>query len=510
MPVTRQFGISSIITQGQSEHLFVSVTDGFERGPGIQRDGLTAPRMTDPHSVAGIIEQRHLDGREWRTLPTTTNAYVQRVGTWTLYHHLKRFDERYGEKWRIVAVQSNGDLTMNSWHVAYINRTQFGQQPQLCALRTPNDREHEEPLGERTYRCLVKWGNQAAAALGVAYEFLDIRFDSVLDERWSVKIVDRNLDAIYGQKFGVIPRYNAETRDIGFLIDFALSGKQIVESGTDITPINAIDRFEDVRHVFNLPLEVPMHGHYQGQDVKHVNFGELQLFKDRNVRRGALFSPMVIPLHIGPHATVKREDVRAKLNERHYREIPDAPTRRGEFRFYPEDAVEIFFPHNVYPFGVLGLRTVKGAKGRLSEIVGLSSGGLSGRVGNTLEGTARIMFDFFGCTDAIVLDEGEDVFSIINPFKKGTPLYSNAQIIAKALHFTKKRVEEDCAKAAKSCSDYKFGPNMRKWPLNISLFKEMDQDASSSKLIPYEDIMVVPPQRSQIRSVLIFAVPRKK
>ncbi len=32
-----------------------------------------------------------------------------------------------------------------------------------------------------------------------------------------------------------------------------------------------------------------------------------------------------------------------------------------------------------------------------------------------IEGITQIMYDFFGCTDAMVLDEGFDVFSVTNP-----------------------------------------------------------------------------------------------
>lgn len=509
MPITRQFGISFFITQGQTEHLFLSVTNGFEHGPGIQRDGLTAPRMRDPHSVAAVVGSRGLNGREWRNLPITTDAFVQRAGTWTLYHHLKRFNERYGKKWRIAAVQSNGDLTMNLWHVAYINRADSGHSPQLCGLRTlEDDQKHQEPLGKRTYRCLVKWGEQAAKVLGTTYEFIHIRFEPLADERWMVKVVDRDLDDKYAQKFEKLEGYNARTRDIGLLIDFALSGKPIVEAGSEVTLTNAIDRFEDVRHVFNLPQEVPVRGFYQGHSVTSVNFGEYQLFNNLNERRAALFSPIIVPLNTADgHASAKWEDVRQKLRDRHYHETTEAPTRRGQFRFYQEDAVEMFFPHNVYPFGVLGLRESQGT-GSPSEIVGLSSGGLSGRVGNTLEGTAQIMFDFFGCTDAIVLDEGFDVFSIVNQFDDGSPRYSNEELLAKALHFSAKRFEMDCAEAAMKCDAYEFGSDMRKWPLNEPLYAELQRDVAATPATPYNDVMVVPPQRSQMRSVLIFALPQ--
>jgi len=43
-----------MITEGGDEHLFLSVSPGLEHGPGIQRDGISNPRMTDPHSVPAV------------------------------------------------------------------------------------------------------------------------------------------------------------------------------------------------------------------------------------------------------------------------------------------------------------------------------------------------------------------------------------------------------------------------------------------------------------------------
>src|SRR5215212_8452834 len=104
-----------------SEHIFLSVTDGFEHGPGIHRDGFSEPWMLDPHGVQHI--RKHRGTRQPKMLrrdspnpnalragATTTNPYVQRAGTWTVYHHLERFVaamEAKGEEWRIVGAQSN-------------------------------------------------------------------------------------------------------------------------------------------------------------------------------------------------------------------------------------------------------------------------------------------------------------------------------------------------------------------------------------------------------------------
>lgn len=507
MPVSRQFEIGFTVTQSSDEHLFLSVSEGFEHGPGIQRDGISDPRMTDPHSVAAVVNRFGMDGRRWRQLPATANAQVQRAGTWTLYHHLKRFNERSGRQWRIAGVQSNGDLTMNFWHVAFLNRSLDGTVTNLCGLRTQGD--PQEPIARRTYRCLVKWRERAGELRGVRYEFIDLLFEPLPDERWMVKIADHDAAERNDKWLATLPPYSSSVRDIGPFIEFALSGKPIVENGFEITLANAIDRFEDVRHVFNLP-SVRAAGHVDGHDVTRVNFGEFQLYRNVNERRAALSSPVVIDLKIDRRVTTRWEDVREILKQRHYRETLESPTRRGQFRRYSEDAVEIFFPHNVYPFGVIGLRPSEADPDHRRDIVSLSSGGLSGRVGNTLEGTTQIMFDFFGCTDALVLDEGYDVFSLTNPVDGGRFRYSNHELLQRVLSFTKQRVDEDVIDASKTAARYPLGSDMKQWPLNQSLITEIDEDFATVGQREYSDVLTVPPNRSQMRSVLILAVSEER
>jgi hypothetical protein len=284
-----------------------------------------------------------------------------------------------------------------------------------------------------------------------------------------------------------------------------------VEDGVELSLANAIDRFEDIRHVFNLPT-VPAKGFLRGQQVDRLNFGEYQLFANLNERRAALFSPVLIDLDIDGRVSVDWDEVASTLRRRHFKESSESPTRRGQFRRYrdqaDQDKVEIFFPYNVYPFGVVGIQEPHVEE--RGGLVCLSSGGLSGRVGNTLEGTARIMFDFFGCTDAMVLDEGYDVFFISNPVNsKGDYVCSNEELLAKVLSFTKERVDRDHDDSVKTARDYVFPGGMKCFPLNIELLKEIDDDFASSGKKEYTDVLLVSPQRSQMRSVLIFAARKQ-
>ena len=507
MARTERFNLGFLQLDTGREEVFLSVTPGFEQGPGIQRDGITAPRMTDPHSVAKIRNQFQL-GQIEKPDPTT-DAYVQRAGTWTVYHHIKRFMEERGNEWTVVGVQSNGDLTMNFWHVAYVGTPCSSHQTKgLCALLT--DRDPQEPVASRIYRSFVKWTTEAAAARKRPFECLNLRIEAAPQGK-ALKINDPEIAAKCTHSFKGLKNYNPTTGDIAPLVAFTLSGKPIVEDGVELSLANAIDRFEDIRHVFNLPT-VPATGFLRGQQVDKLNFGEYQLFANLNERRAALFSPVLIGLDIDGRVSVDWDDVASTLRRRHFKESSESPTRRGQFRRYrdqaDQDKVEIFFPYNVYPFGVLGIQEPQVEE--RGGLVCLSSGGLSGRVGNTLEGTARIMFDFFGCTDAMVLDEGYDVFFISNPVNsRGDYTYSNEELLAKVLAFTKERADRDHDESLKTAGSYVFPGGMKCFPLNAELFKEVDNDFASSGKKEYTDVLLVSPQRSQMRSVLIFAARKK-
>lgn len=501
MSKSARFNIGFFVMDGAEEDLFLSVTDAFEHGPGIQRDGITSPRMQDPHSVEGVCNQLDIP---CEPASTTTDGLVQRAGTWTIYHHLKRFVQTH-EGWTIIAAQSNGDLTMNPWHIAYVGGSPTRlHRTDLCALLSGGS---HEPINSRIYRCLVKWNGEAARACGKRYEFLDIRVQES-GKNHALKLHDPAATIEHERAFEQLD-YHPRTKDIAALVEFALSGKFIVERGIELSLANTIDRFQDVRHVFDLP-DVAASGVYGDAQVHKINLGEYQLFGNLNERRAALSCPVIIDLDIDGRVRVRWEDVQKKLTEEHFRETTDSPTRRGEFRRYLDDTahdrVEIFFPHNVYPFGVLGLQP--GAQTPNGNIVCLSSGGLSGRVGNTLEGITRIMFDFFGCLDAMVLDEGFDVFSIVNPKgADGHCMYSNEALLSKVLAFTHSTVEKEHASTEGGDYHYHHPGGMKQWPLNRALMQEIEEDYAKTGQAEWSDTILVAPQRSQVRSVLVFAVP---
>ncbi|MCK5129509.1 MAG: hypothetical protein KAQ68_06645 [Clostridiales bacterium] len=505
MSYSEAFNIGYLkVHPSKKEEVFVSVTPCMRYGPGIQRDGITTPRMTDPHTVDFVmhsIEQRPKDKKDF---PATENAFVQRAGTWSLFDHVSEFIDQHKD-YKIIGIQSCGDLTMNPWHVAFISKE---PSPILCHLKTAGDPESiTEQIHDRIYRCFVKW--KPSVNLDT-YCFIDLKFQE-LDDGWEVLLMQ---DIIADGN--VV--YKKETL-ITEHVEFALSGKQIVQNGYDISLSSAIDRFQDVRHIFNVPV-VPVRDH-TGKVSGTINFGEHILFNELNARRGALGSPIIIDFCIPNRMdlVIHYNDVEDTLiNKYHYNQTINSPARRGEFRKYSDTSIEIFYRHNVYPFGVLGFR-----KG---EIVCLSSGGLSGRVGNTLEGIIRVMFDFFASEDAIVLDEGYDTFHILNPNTKkeindpDNYEYDNKELLKQVAAYTLWRTNQDQEefkkKELEKASDdrYKLDIDMWKWPLNEQICNRLTKYCIKEKVDPAEPkdltVMAVEPRRSQMRSVLIFAVRKDR
>lgn len=144
--------------------------------------------------------------------------------------------------------------------------------------------------------------------------------------------------------------------------------------------------------------------------------GEYQLYGDLNARRAALNGPIIVETQLNPlggflQINLGDPAVADELTRNNFKQVNFFPRRAGEYFPYPGgDTVEIYFPKSIYPFGILGMSG--------QRIICFASSGLSARIGNTLEGITLIMSDGFGAEEAMVLDEGCDVFQMINPMKK--------------------------------------------------------------------------------------------
>lgn len=480
--------------------LFLSVTPGFEYGPGIERDGVTEPRMTDPRSVDHVCDT--LDEPVRHGLPPITDPNLQRLGTWSVHRHLQRFVDA-NPNWRVLALQTNGDLTMNPWHVAYLGESHLDKQKPgtLCGLITCGS--SEEPFDRRVYRCLVKWKDDAVDHNhSRRYEFVSLRF-RIDEDGIKVLIVDQDYDAGWLEKG--LNRDSSD--DIADLIAFALAGKDIVKQRYPIPLQRAVDKFDDVRHVLNLPvgMQVCAGGQFQGIQVGKLNFGEYQLYNNLNERRAALHGPVLVDLDIeDPRGQVQVDHdvavghLEASMRSHRNRGQPSHP---DHFRTYPDDAskLEVYFAHAVYPFGVFGIGKVDDSPNK-RQVVAFSSAGLSGRVGYTLEGVTHMMYHFLKCDDAIVLDEGMDCCLLVNPVRDGAVTYTNEQLLGKTRELTRRLVDAERRK--------KDGTDLTSDGFNKQLAEDIsDQGASSSPagMGPWDDVFVTKPSRPQVRSVIIYA-----
>lgn len=494
----------------QNEHLFLSVTPSCKHGPGIKRDGVTSPRMKDPHSIPEVTINSPL-GRvpetHWMSLNDTTNAFEQRAGTWTIYHHLKEFCQVKGDEWQIIGAQGCGDLTMNPWHIAYLGRSSYidALHNTVCGILI-ND-EYTEPIEKRVYRCLVKWNEDAVKQIGRQYEFLDLRFINL--NPIVILINAPELAQEYENCLKGLPDYNEDLKNISPFLEFALAGKEIIQKGHQVPLVTAIDKFQDVRHIFKLPHQVRCSGNFRGQTIQQINLGEYQLYGDLNARRAALNGPIIIETDLnqaGGFFRINLDELQEDLNHKNFKLVSESPSRVGDYYLHSDDKiVEIYFPKNVYPFGILGMHN--------NEIICLSSSGLSGRIGNTLEGITRIMIDGFNSEEAIVLDEGFDVFQLVNPTvsdeNNSSFRYTNEQLLDKILAFTYGQIQNEKTESLKNpINGGHLGGNMTQWPLNLDLLGQVEETWHSKKLsrLDYSDIFPVRPGRSQIRSILIFAV----
>jgi len=71
-------------------------------------------------------------------------------------------------------------------------------------------------------------------------------------------------------------------------------------------------------------------------------------------------------------------------------------------------------------------------------------------------------------------------------------------------------VDADAADAVGYSEHYALGADMKRWPLNTELVAELERDFAEVGPVDYSDVLTVPPNRSQMRSVLIFAVPEEE
>ncbi|MCX6623658.1 MAG: phosphodiester glycosidase family protein [Acidobacteria bacterium] len=415
----------SIAELQEQEEMFLSFArqSDSDYGTGIERDGKGPPtvwwqdpehRITDPHAQrrgAWFIRKGDKIEDDKDTVRALNEAPDE-----NLERDLRAMKDDHAEKdcheqrfnfpgWQISGMQGCGDLTMNAWNVAYIND---GVAPrELIRLR-------KEDVFARTYSSLVKWKSKLRGRQVVSIE--EVRFSRQNNQPcalvlWDGRWLDRSAE-----------------------IEFAVSNQRVIRDGEVVPALESCHQFGDIRHLLQTPNLNPSTGPlFRGEPQKpggryvprtyfgeeryaEVWLGEQQFIADesRNLLRAALSGPVVLDWPLTAGATVAQ--VRGALESGRYREMPGTSRllRPGEWRFLCRRSrdeiagLEIFFRRNRYGWTMLGMT----ANGR--SVLALACQGFPGEQrGFTLEEAASL-FRQAGAHDALLIDEGQDAFQIVD------------------------------------------------------------------------------------------------
>lgn len=448
------------------DELFFLYSEGFENGPGINRDGKGPPWMEDRdcpvRKITHPVEQRRgtwlIDRGEAKEIEKDTIMRAEDIDSATRLswvqeldqtpNYFNEFSKRYPD-YEIIGMQGSGNISMNGWFVAYLNSefTSFrynpgngktevlpSQEPRLLHLLS-------ERYSERTYSCLVKWKTPHPGN-GNTYSIEDVGFNLL------TKKISFFQDGLH--------------RDITDEIEFAVFGQKLVENGELVDFASIADQFADVRHLYKLPNINPnkplspqivstrktlqlvqpnwprmLFGEKREHDVW---FGECQMINPDyiDLLTHALTEPVLLDITFNTMGA-DWGLIEATFHGTGYRRIQEknAPPRaRGEWRQYSDKHVQIFLQRNVYAYTMFGLDSH-------GDIVASAAGGQAGRIGQTLESMAQNMISS-GCRQVLLIDEGNDVFQWIH--NRGyTVLPKRGRIRAVFIFARKKRPERKTA-----------------------------------------------------------------
>lgn len=407
------------------EELFLTYTWERQTGPPIYRDGEGPPYMPVSGATSPHQKTRHPFGLRlgsWLIRGNTRKEEIRYASEIlqksrgnaspdvievlertleelrTIPSHDRVFKQKYKD-YEIVGQQGCGDLTMNSWNVAFVNNKLAKKPPALIALP-------EEPLELRSYSSLVKW--RAADPQSSHMTIQEVKF-----ERWN-------------QKTGANPMvwlwYDDKPLPRGDMIEFAVSSQQIIRDGKLVPLLTTCHQFSDLRHLIQMPNINPNKALYVGESLPRTYFGghkegdiwlgEKSFLEDirgsGNEIRAALSGPVRLEFPAG----ADERNLRGALKQAGYEETqnPIVPLEVGCWRFIqgrPQaQLLEIYFKRNTYGWTMVGLSEDR------KLLLCLACTGTPGGTGYTLEEAAHIFLKA-GAWDALLVDEGADVFQLM-------------------------------------------------------------------------------------------------
>jgi len=420
-------------TDNNNEELFLLYSTGMENGPGIKRDGKSAPWMIhpDPKYLGKIstdpdiqrfgtffidTDSKNLDctklekkidrlSKKDKNLIAELQNLLESNKISKTY--IEIFNENYPD-YQIKAIQGIGDLTMNSWNVAFIN-DRITNEPKLLYL-------FDEPIYAREYSCLIKWKDGRSPTLQIR----TIKFNGFqyIRDKNDPRVVLLNNEPIADK------------------IEFAVYGQLVIKPKSDqnisqiFHPKDIIHQFSDMRHIFQLPNLNPKDDlrpreYFGREQYDDIWFGEAELIDSRNLRKAAIADSVEFnTLYCG--LGLSQEKCRYYMKEANYTEcqnnsdplkydqIPSYQDDQwtsctAEWRFVPEEdnrLVEIRIRENRYPCTILGIN--KAGKLYMQAWNGI----YSKFPGWTLRQSANNLLQY-GVESAILCDEGGDVFQYL-------------------------------------------------------------------------------------------------
>jgi hypothetical protein len=244
--------------------------------------------------------------------------------------------------------------------------------------------------------------------------------------------------------------------DLTDVIEFAVSGKQVVRNGEPMDLREISGQFDDMRHLFRLaelppgryfapynPPGEPQRSKWTPWPFKGPGgtwpegtwrpwFGDCQLLEEEVTRERAFMGPVLLDCDYKAMGADREIALKALEDERSgYERVARPPDRPGQFRPHPTNPrlIEVWLMENVYPFTfiALGEQREQMTETRIvtpSNVVMLfASGGLSGRQGLTLReavGVLRSQVEFkkegvvYNVCNALLIDQGLDVFHFVD------------------------------------------------------------------------------------------------
>ena len=344
--------------------------------------------------LRGLIASHPSTDRLSDQLKEVLDRYVEE--TPILRAHDLEFNTDYGD-YSIVGQQGCGDLTMNQWNVAFLNRQIDEGRPWLLYA-------DGEPIARRRYTCLIKRQRDGDQRTSMTIEL--------------VRFIPNPRDSHHMVEVWNGSDWKAQGDDI----EFAVSNRQVIRDGHVVDLSTITDRFSDLRCLFQLANlnskdDLSTASYTDPGRGKRVLFasptdddvwlGEAELMADKNLQRAAMKGPIFLNL-LAHGLGAEPRLASAALRKIGYEEVRNdtISLRRGQFRLTEEDnrIVEVFLRRNTYNWTMIGLTKER------DRILALACEGDPKRlVGLTVEEAAEKL-QSAGAHDALLIVAGQDVF----------------------------------------------------------------------------------------------------